>query len=113
MLRSHCTGLSLDVESSKTSDGNVEDSGTSPPVARATACWIASREWSFWVETVNSLKSGLAALLSSQKQERTLPSEAASARDGAAALLEHRQRADQRRAEVGHDHVDVLVLRDR
>ena len=44
---------------------DVDESGTSPPVARATACCIASREWSFRVATVNSLKSGLSALFSS------------------------------------------------
>ena len=38
---------------------------------------MARREWSFWVEMVNSWKSGLLSLFSSQKQASSLPSEVA------------------------------------
>ena len=63
---SHVTGLGSPViESSKAEFGYSSSAGGSPPVARATAHWIARRAWSFWVEMVNSSKSGLFGLCSS------------------------------------------------
>ena len=109
-----CTGSGRRSPSSRTPrSGSDVVAGFSPPVASATAHWIASRAWSFCVETVNSLKSGFSSLLSFQKQPRTLPSDVAIAGIERPALLELRQRADERRAEVGHDHVDLRVLGDR
>src|SRR6266542_72958 len=76
----HSTGLGLPVsEFSKTSDGKWVVAGFLPSVARATAHWIASRAWSFWVETVNNLNVGFFATFFFQKHPRTLPSEVASA----------------------------------
>src|SRR5262245_44008009 len=76
----HCTGLGLPVvESSKTRDGKWVLAGFLPPVASATAQSIASRAWSFWVETVNSLNVGFFLTFFFQKQPSTLPSEVASA----------------------------------
>ena len=60
------------------------------------------------------LKSGLSAPCCPARSSRaTLPSEVARAGMDRPALGERGQRADQRRAEVGHDDVDLLVLRDR
>src|SRR6266511_4039331 len=79
-LALHSTGFGLPVvESSNTSDGKCVLAGFLPPVARATAHWIASRAWSFWVETVNNLNVGFFATFFFQKHPRTLPSEVASA----------------------------------
>ena len=51
------------------------DSGGVSPVANATAHWIAVREWSLPVSIVYSLKSGLSACTSCQKQPRRFPSD--------------------------------------
>src|SRR3954467_1493123 len=76
----HSTGFGLPVvEFSKTSDGKCVVAGFFPPVASATAQSIASRAWSFCVETVNSLNVGFFAWFFCQKQPSTLPSEVASA----------------------------------
>src|SRR4051812_30859080 len=77
---SHSTGCGLpDTESSKIGAWNVVSLGGWPPVARATAQSTASRTLSLPVATVNSLKSGLAAWWSFQKQPSALPSDVASA----------------------------------
>ena len=60
-------------------DGKWFVAGFLPPVASATAQSIASRAWSFCVDTVNSLNVGFAAWFFCQKQPSTLPSEVASA----------------------------------
>src|SRR6266498_1550575 len=79
-LALHSTGFGLPVvESSNTSDGKCVLAGFLPPVARATAQSIASRAWSFWVETVKSLNVGFFATFFFQKHPSTLPSEVASA----------------------------------
>src|SRR3954465_3205158 len=76
----HSTGFGFPlVESSKTSDGKCVVAGFLPPVASAIAQSIASRAWSFCVETVNSLNVGFLAWFFCQKQPSTLPSEVASA----------------------------------
>src|SRR5690242_14940657 len=76
----HSTGCGLPVsEFSNTSDGKCVVAGFLPPVARAIAQSIARRAWSFWVETVNSLKVGFLACCFCQKQPNTLPSEVARA----------------------------------
>src|SRR3954463_14806576 len=76
----HRTGFGLPVvESSKTRDGKWVLAGFLPPVARATAQSIASRAWSFWVETVNSLNVGVFFTFFFQKQPSTLPSDVARA----------------------------------
>src|SRR3954451_17712219 len=76
----HSTGFGLPVvESSNTRDGKCELAGFLPPVASAIAQSIASRAWSFCVETVNSLNVGFFACCFCQKQPRTLPSDVASA----------------------------------
>src|SRR4051795_10881754 len=76
----HSTGFGFPVvESSKTSDGKCVVAGFLPPVASATAQSIASRAWSFWVETVNSLNVGLFLTFFFQKHPSTLPSEVARA----------------------------------
>ena len=67
------------VESSKLRDGKCVVAGFLPPVASATAQSIASRAWSFWVETVNSLNVGFFGAFFFQKHPSTLPSEVASA----------------------------------
>src|SRR6185369_11920183 len=79
-LALHSTGFGLSVtESSNTSDGKCVVAGFLPPVASATAQSIASRAWSFWVETVNSLNVGFFGAFFFQKHPSTLPSEVASA----------------------------------
>src|SRR3954469_10560477 len=76
----HSTGLGLPVvESSNTSDGKCVLAGFLPPVASATAQSMASRAWSFWVETVNSLNVGFLGAFFFQKHPSTLPSDVASA----------------------------------
>src|SRR5581483_489667 len=76
----HSTGCGLPVTLfSKTSDGKCVLAGFLPPVASATAQSIASRAWSFWVETVYSLKVGFFATFFFQKHPSTFPSEVASA----------------------------------
>src|SRR5262249_39896779 len=76
----HSTGWGLPVvESSNTSDGKCVVAGFLPPLASAIAQSIASRAWSFWVETVNSLNVGFFATFFFQKQPSTLPSDVASA----------------------------------
>src|SRR6478609_11030269 len=76
----HSTGFGFPVvESSKVRDGKCVLAGFLPPVASATAQSIASRAWSFWVETVNSLNVGFFATFFFQKQPSTLPSDVASA----------------------------------
>src|SRR3954453_4432964 len=76
----HSTGFGFPVvESSNTSEGKCVLAGFLPPVASATAQSIAKRAWSFWVETVYSLKVGFLATFFFQKQPRTLPSDVASA----------------------------------
>src|SRR6266487_3683598 len=61
--------------------------GFLPPVASATAQSIASREWSFWVDTVKSLKVGFAAWFFFQKHASAFPSEVASAGIGRLLLV--------------------------
>src|SRR3954469_3215460 len=79
-LALHSTGFGLPVvESSNARDGKCVVDGFLPPLASATAQSIARRAWSFWVETVNSLKVGFLACCFCQKQPSTLPSEVASA----------------------------------
>src|SRR6476646_11967528 len=76
----HSTGCGLPVsEFSNTSEGKWVVAGFLPPVASATAQSIASRAWSFWVETVNSLNVGFFTWFFFQKQPSTLPSDVASA----------------------------------
>src|SRR5436190_20348302 len=76
----HSTGCGLPViEFSNTSDGKCAVAGFLPPVASAIAQSIARRAWSFWVETVKSLKVGFLACCFCQKQPSTLPSDVASA----------------------------------
>ena len=86
--------------------------GGVPPVAAATAHWTARRTLSLPVATVNSLKSGLSLWLSVQKQPSELPSDVASAGIDRSNFLNSGKRADQRRPEVGDDHVDLVVLGD-
>src|ERR1044071_9820384 len=77
---SHSTGFGLPVtESSNAGAWKVVAVGGVPPVALATAQSTASRTLSLPVATVNSLKSGLAAGVSFQKQPSALPSDVASA----------------------------------
>src|SRR6185503_7448463 len=74
----HSTGFGFPVvESSKVRDGKCVLAGFLPPVASATAQSIASRAWSFWVETVNSLNVGFFGAFFFQKHPSTLPSEVA------------------------------------
>src|SRR5919108_5906535 len=76
----HSTGCGLPVvESSNARDGKCVVDGFLPPVASATAQSIASRAWSFCVDTVNSLNVGFFACCFCQKHPRTLPSEVARA----------------------------------
>src|SRR5438270_10563982 len=76
----HSTGCGFPVvEFSNALDGKCVVEGFFPPLASATAQSIASRAWSFCVETVNSLKVGFLTCCFRQKQPRTLPSEVASA----------------------------------
>src|SRR5581483_4740006 len=76
----HWTGCGFPVvESSNTSDGKSVVGGFFPPLASATAQSIASRAWSFCVETVKSLNVGLALWTFFQKQPRTFPSDVARA----------------------------------
>src|SRR4051794_4947724 len=76
----HSTGWGLPVvESSNTSDGKCVLAGFLPPVASATAQSMASRAWSFCVDTVKSLNVGFLATFFFQKQPSTLPSEVARA----------------------------------
>src|SRR6476619_623302 len=76
----HSTGFGFPVvESSKVRDGKCVLAGFVPPVASATAQSIASRAWSFWVETVNSLNVGFFGAFFFQKHPSTLPSDVASA----------------------------------
>src|SRR4029078_3120869 len=76
----HSTGFGFPVvESSHTSDGKCVVAGFLPPVARAIAQSIASRAWSFCVDTVESLNVGFLATLFFQKQPRTFPSDVARA----------------------------------
>ena len=76
----HSTGFGFPVvESSKVRDGKCVLAGFLPPVASATAQSIASRAWSFWVETVNSLNVGFFGAFFFQKHPSTLPSDVASA----------------------------------
>src|SRR6266700_5527587 len=65
----------------------VSLAGFLPPVASATAQSIASREWSFWVDTVKSLKVGFAAWFFFQKHASAFPSEVASAGIGRLLLV--------------------------
>src|SRR5712691_9447152 len=79
-LALHSTGWGLPVvESSNTSDGKCVVAGFLPPLASATAQSIASRAWSFCVDTVKSLNVGFLATFFFQKHPSTLPSEVASA----------------------------------
>src|SRR5215475_6857375 len=76
----HWTGLGWPVtEFSKTGPLKTSSAGGLPPVTSATAHCTARRTLSFSVDTVNSLKSGLFAWCSVQKQPSELPSEVASA----------------------------------
>src|SRR6476659_416991 len=76
----HSTGCGLPVsEFSNTSEGKWVVAGFLPPLASAIAQSIASRAWSFCVETVNSLNVGFLAWFFCQKQPSTLPSDVASA----------------------------------
>src|SRR3954468_24583500 len=76
----HSTRFGLPVtEFSNTSEGKCVVAGFLPPVASAIAQSIASRAWSFCVETVNSLNVGFLATFFFQKQPSTLPSDVASA----------------------------------
>src|SRR5262245_56101812 len=76
----HSTGFGLPVvESSNARDGKCVVAGLLPPLASATAQSIASRAWSFWVETVNSLNVGFFLCCFCQKHPSTFPSEVASA----------------------------------
>src|SRR6478736_7906068 len=76
----HSTGFGFPVvEFSNTSDGKCVVAGFLPPVARAIAQSIASRAWSFWVDTVYSLNVGFLATFFFQKHPSTLPSDVASA----------------------------------
>ena len=100
-------------ESSNTGASNCFDVGVLPPVASATAQSMASRALSLPVATVNSLKSGFVAFWACQKQDSTLPSEVTRAGMDRLLFVERRQRADERRAEVGDDDVDLRVLGDR
>src|SRR5216684_5989835 len=79
-LALHSTGCGLPVsEFSNTSDGKCVVAGFLPPVASATAQSIASRAWSFCVDTVKSLNVGFLTCCFCQKHPSTLPSEVASA----------------------------------
>src|ERR1051325_8547192 len=79
-LASHSTGGGWALtESSNTGAWHVVACGGLPPGALATAQSTASRTLSLPVATVNSLKSGLLAWFSVQKQPSALPSDVASA----------------------------------
>src|ERR1041385_7865666 len=76
----HSTGLGFPVtEFSNALDGKCVVEGFVPPLASATAQSIASRAWSFCVDTVNSLNVGFDACSFFQKHPRTFPSDVASA----------------------------------
>src|SRR5262245_27408055 len=76
----HSTGCGLPVtEFSNTSDGKCVVDGFAPPVARATAQSIASRAWSFCVDTVYSLNVGFEVCSFFQKHPSAWPSDVASA----------------------------------
>src|SRR5262249_49840458 len=76
----HWTALGWPVtEFSKTGPLKISSAGGLPPVTVATAHCTARRTLSFSVETVKSLKSGLAFWCCVQKQPSEFPSDVASA----------------------------------
>ena len=108
---SHSTGCGLPVsEFSNTVFGKWIVEGFLPPVASATAQSIARRPWSFCVETVISLNVGFAAVVRLPEAPEHVAVRRRQCRDRAPALLELGQSADEGRAEVRDDDVDLWIL---
>ena len=93
--------------------GSACVAGFLPPVASATAQSIARRAWSFCVETVIELERRVLGHVLLPEAAQHVAVGGRERRDLAAALRELGQRADERRAEVRDDDVDLRVLGDR